>query len=476
MKKFGVLCPVFSLPSKYGIGDFGQAAYDFVDFLHDEGYNLWEVLPLGKVNGTSPYSCLLVHGFDEMFVDLDDLVGRGLLTMAECERAQSTLFGQVDYLNKSKKEELFALAYDRADDKLLAKLQAFARANTYFIDYGYMMVLEKVYNASTWQQTPKKLWKRTSKDGAAFYKSHRKDIYRYVFYQYILSEQWKKLKAYAKAKRVEIVGDLPIYCDKSSLDVFINPEYFKLDKSYMPYVTGGCPSTHGEMAQDWGLCIYNWPKIKQDNYEYMVKRLTTPLNKYDYLRLDHFAGLVEYWENSHTSQPSGIKKGGGEKLFEKVTNLVYAKRFLIEDLYMPGDCPRVKEKFGLRGMSMMQYGFDTDQNNPHLPANVRRDCIYYLGNHDNNTFMGFLKSRSQEQIEQIKQRLASNVTSLEELQKDALNALAKSPSQMVVVQIQDLMMLDEKYRTNIPGVGGLSWTFRLDPSYEDKIKWHLCHK
>ena len=141
MKKFGVLCPVFSLPSKYGIGDFGQAAYDFVDFLHDEGYNLWEVLPLGKVNGTSPYSCLLVHGFDEMFVDLDDLVGRGLLTMAECERAQSTLFGQVDYLNKSKKEELFALAYDRADDKLLAKLQAFARANTYFIDYGYMMVL-----------------------------------------------------------------------------------------------------------------------------------------------------------------------------------------------------------------------------------------------------------------------------------------------------------------------------------------------
>ena len=264
MKRVGVLCPIFSLPSQYGVGDFGKCSYDFANFLAKRGLNIWEILPLNRTNNNSPYSSIATFSFDEMFVDLDDLIERGLLTKKECKILKKySKNKKIDYKNVKKiKFQLFSLAFERADKNDISKAVTFAKLNGYLYRYAYFLALLEVFGTQNWREVDKKFWNIANDESQKFIKKYQKIIEKYAFFQYILSIQWEKLKKYANSKDIKIVGDLPIYCDKDSFEVFDKPEKFKLDKNFLPYVTGGSPpDDYFKFGQDWGLCIFNWTNL-----------------------------------------------------------------------------------------------------------------------------------------------------------------------------------------------------------------------
>ena len=302
MKGFGILCPVSALPAKHGVGDFGEEAYKFVDLLEKNKIDFWQILPLTKTNEFNcPYGCYSTHTIDEMYVDLNDLVKIGILQEKQIKNLEKYKKNKkIDYKNvKKEKLHLFEEAYKNADKTLINKSIKFLKQKPYIENYAYFETLLEVFNQHDWRNIDKKYWKSNSLVGKDFIKKNKKIYEKYIFFQYILFFQWKKLKNYANSKGIKILGDLPIYCEKESLEVFSNPKYFKLDENLMPLATGGCPpDCFTDKGQDWGTCIFNWKEIKKDNYKYFIERIKNQLDKFDYLRLDHFIGYVEHYENS----------------------------------------------------------------------------------------------------------------------------------------------------------------------------------
>lgn len=475
MKEFGVLCHITCLPAKTGLGDFGKVSFEFLDFLKSQKLSLWQILPLNNANEFNcPYGPLSIQAIDEMFVDLDDLKDRGLLEEKEYKHLYKFKgTKKVKYAKiRPEKERLFAVAYSRLDEKSKKKLLTVAKANKHFYEYAYYRTMLKKFNQKSWRFVEDKYWDIYGKVGQKFVKDNKDEFLKFVFFQQVLRQQWQKVKDYANGLGIKIMGDVPMYCDKDSVDVFAGKEWFKLDDNCMPTVTAGCPpDVFSSVGQDWQTCIYQWDKMKKDNFSYMVERLTSLLGKYDLLRLDHFPGYVRYYE--HAKAP-GTKTqyvdGGGVAFFKQLQKTVDFKRLFVEDLSDENSATgKVIKQFSLRRMNVLQYGFDTDNTNPHLPPNVIENTVYYTGTHDSATFLGCLKNQNKQQIEKIKKMIGSQANNLKDLQIDCINAMLSSKAELVVLQAQDFMMQDERWRMNYPGVAAGCWEYRLCKNYQKKM-------
>ncbi len=474
MKNLGVLCHISSLPSEYGIGDFGASSFKFVDYLKTTPVKLWQILPLNPTNQCNcPYGTMCSFTFDEMFCDPMDLVKtyginkNELITLKSLENTTLVNYKVV----KAEKIRLLTLAYELNYDNLENKLLEFSKARPDMLLYCYYRVLLNFYSVFDWRKVPKEYWDITGKSAVSFKKQHSYDINKFLFFQYVLTTQWQKVKTYANKNGIKILGDMPIYFEPNAVDVFAHTEYLQLDKNYNPKVNGGVPpDDFNANGQNWGTCVYDWDKLKKDNYSWILNRIKLLLTYYDMLRLDHFAGLVDHYE-INPANPSLNKwvKGGGMDLFNVINKECGLNNIVVEDLgETREECVKVKNAYNLKGMKILQFGFN--ENGEHnLPENVLQNTIYYLGTHDNNTFMGFLNQADKTKLEKVKQYLGVKKLNKKKALVSFINKMLECKCDTVVLQIQDYLMQNEKHRINYPGQAENCWEYRVPKKYEKQF-------
>ena len=481
MQQLGVLCHITSLPNKYGVGDFGKSAKDFVDYIHSKRLKIWQILPLQNTNECNcPYGSMSSFTIDEMFVDLDSLLEEQLITEQDVFSLKQ--YGDNEKINyafiKKEKLRLFELAYKNLPASQMLIVQDFAKSNPKYFEYGYYKVLLEHFGAKSWKETPKEFWKTTSKSAIDFKTKKHQEILKYVYFQYTLLSQWLKIKNYANELGIQIYGDMPIYLDHSSLDVFLNPEIFKLERDLSLRITGGVPPDefckHG---QNWNTCIYNWKTIKAQNYRWMILKIKHLLNHYNKVRIDHFPGLVEHYEidNKNPKNNAWVKAGGME-LFKEIEKSIDTKNLIIEYFSnTPNECTKVKNAYNLTQMNILQFAFDTDEHNPHLPENVDQNTIYYLGTHDNNTFLGYLNNLDTKTKQRIKKYLKTPTNNNKEIMELCIKKMLSSKADTIILQIQDFLMQGEEHRINTPGQAFGCWEYRVPRNYKTLFSKNL-HK
>lgn len=473
-KEIGILCHVSSLPSEYGVGDFGKEAYKFIDFLAKNNVDIWQILPLNQTGETNcPYFSNCCFSYEEMFFDVDDLVKMKLITKADTLSLLALPKAEkVDYKNvKREKSLIFEKAYSNISKEMLAKLNNFLSQNEDVCSYAtYRALLEK-HNLSDWRMLDKNFLNPKSQQYIEFAKNNEQSILKYAFYQYVLDEQWKKLKAYANAKGVKILGDLPIYPNVLSFDVYANRDMYQLDKNYNMLCTGGVPKNGpDDIEQNWGSCVYDWKMLEKTDYAYIIKKINTLLDKFDILRLDHFYGYVEHYEYStKNSKENKWVRAGGMDFFSKLSKRADINRIVVENLgFYKEICDKVMQKFKLTGMCLL---LDMLKNEKSLPDSVEPNNIYYIGTHDNNTLIGYFNDLNNAQKMQFCKLLKLDSSKFDakaiiSIMQQMLNCKAR----MVVFQIQDLLMQDGFYRMNAPGTAFDQWKYKMPKSYRTKAE------
>lgn len=476
-KKIGVLCHITSLPSKYGIGDLGEECFKFVDFLKSNNFNVWEILPLNKINECNcPYGTTSAFAFEELLLDLQPFVDNGVLSKSEVLSLTKLNKDDVDYASvRAIKTKLLDEIYDRYGKKYKAKIDKFFEENKEIYDYCVFVSLKNFFHVKDWHDFPDKIraCDRTAID--LVFPQIKDDVYKYGYFQMVFCEQFSKVKTYANKNGVEILGDVAIYCEPTSCDVWAYSKFFKLDKNLTPKCYGGVPSFMANGAQNWGTCIYNWKELKKCGYSWWVNRICHLLKYYDILRLDHFVGIVKHYEiPANAKKIDGHKwvSGGGDDFLNVLFKKVPRGCLVAEDFGDgPKECQKVIEKYGIRNMRVALYAFDGDDTNTHLPHNINQNSIYYIGTHDSGTLESFVQnldlSHRQRVIEYFGlNNKSSNETIVNAIVKSVLN----SKSDFVIFRTQDLLKEDDSRRMNFPGVAKGQWEYRIGKNYAKLYK------
>ena len=478
MRNFGVLIPVASLPSKYGIGSFGCESFDFIKFLHKNHLNVWQILPLNNTNETNcPYSSISSFTFDEMYVDIEALLKNRLISKKDLSILKSLRHSKKINYKKVKKEKLrlFEKAYSNLSLKRKTFIENLKNSRKDLFLYAYFRAILKHFKTDDWRKISSEYRDPLSSFGKEFAIKYADEINKHIFYQYTLESQWKKVLAFAERKNVQIWGDLPIYTPATSFEVFCAPQYFKLDKNYNPLVYGGVPGDEFcKKGQNWGTCIYNWNLLEKEKFSYLINRIEKALSFYHTLRLDHFIGLVEHYEiDAKDEKKNKWVKAGGEKLFNTLQKKISSSKLIVEDLGpVSKECIGVKRRFNLKGMAILQFAFDGNKKNIYLPANVEENTVYYLGNHDNNTFIGFLSSKNHKLAVAKAFGLLDDLPG-EQLLSYCVKRMLESKSNTIILQMQDFLMQDASQRTNIPGVARGCWEYRCPENYKKDFQKNL---
>ncbi len=460
----GILMPVFSLPSEYGIGTFGKESYEFIDFLAASGQSVWQVLPLGQTTfGDSPYQTTADVSLNPYFCDLEDLFGLNLLTKSELDSAK-TKAKKIDYGKLySTRYALLRKAFSRFDfsDEFLTVLNS-----KKFDNYALFMSIKSIYGDLN--HFPSELKHRNRSALAAFKDEHIEEYLFNVFVQFILDRQFNKLKDYAKEKNVKIMGDMPLYFAYDSADVWANPNEFLLDENLNPKAVAGVPPDYFSAdGQLWGNPLYDYEKMKENDFRFWRKRIRSACRRYDYVRIDHFRGLDRFW----AVYGDTAKEGKWVKAYGKEILKPFKNRLIAEDLGVIDD--GVKELLaatGYPGMKVLLFAFDGNPSNPYLPKNIEKNSVCYVGTHDNDTAYGFAKSLSAASFKEFKSRIneclpkkIERIENRKEVAKTLVELACFSPSNLVIYNFADLLCLDNRYRINTPSTVG-NWTTRYEKS------------
>ncbi len=471
VQEIGVLCHISSLPSEYGVGDFGKEAYKFVDFLAENNVRIWQILPLNQTSETNcPYFSTCSFSYDEMFFDVDDLIEKGLICKSDVKTLEKlSKSTKVQYLLvKQEKNHIFEKAFSNASAEMLAELNTYLDANKDVFGYAVYRALLAKYNTKDWRLFDTKLFDSGSNEYAQFVHENKSLILKYGFYQYILDKQWKALKKYANDRDVKILGDLPIYPNVMSYDVYMCKSAYQLDKNYNMLCTGGVPKSSPKgLDQNWGSCVYDWSELKKTHYEYLINRIKILLDKFDILCLDHFYGYVEHYEfSTKNSADNKWVRAGGMDFFSQLSKCIDINKVVVENLgFEKEECYKVMKKFGLMGMCLLQYALSTKR---YLPQNVPSNNIYYLGTHDNNTFVGYFDSLSPEDQKRFCDLLNIKTSNTKSVLISALKQVCNSQAQYAVFQIQDLLLQGAYARMNIPGKALGQWEYKMPKNYSRK--------
>ena len=471
----GVLMPMSSLPSPYGIGTMGKSAYQFVDFLKAAGQKYWQLLPLVPTSaGDSPYSSFSTFAGNPYFIDLDMLVRDKLLKEKELTGfAWGRDPEQVDYsCLYEQRPKLLRLAFERGKEKLSAEVEAFRRENAWVENYALYMALKAHFDMLPWTEWPEEEIRLRRGDAVRRWTERlRGEIDYYIFVQFLFFRQWNRLREYAHKKGVKFIGDIPIYVALDSADVWSEPQFFQLDRDNVPKAVAGVPpDAFTADGQLWGNPLYDWDAMARDGFGWWIRRIEGAQKLYDVIRIDHFRGFESYWAVPYgeTTARNGVwRKGPGMKLVGVLTQWFCDLDFIAEDLgYITPEVRKLVEDSGLPGMKIMEFSFDAHGDSDYLPHNCQANSVCYLGTHDNNTVMGWLKS-----IRKVDRDFAArymHITEDEGWCWGMIRAGMASGSKLFVVQMQDLLELGAKARMNTPGVATGNWRWRMLPGAADK--------
>lgn len=471
----GILMPVFSLPSAYGIGGFGKESYEFIDFLAEAGQKVWQMLPLVQTGyGNSPYSSVSLFSFNPFFIDPEELVLSGLLKKSEIKL--SVRGGRhVDYgFLYDVRYGLLRKAFSRFD-KGDAKFKSFIRSGE-FSDYAIFMAAKTVFASRPFYEWEEGVKYRRAEDLKKFKKDNKDEITFWHFVQYTAKSQWSKLKKYAGDKGVKIVGDMPLYAAPDSADVWANPGIFKLNDDLTVSKEAGVPPDYfSQTGQLWGNPVYDYDR-QPEIFDWWFKRIRNALDIFDYVRIDHFRGLDRYYE-----VPSGAENAvhgewvqvPSEELFAHIGRKDFDHRIIAEDLGIIDDGVRqLLKKTGYPGMKILSFAFNGDPGNLYLPERIDEHCVCYTGTHDNDTLAGLIANMSEWDYNNLVKGVANSLEVMN-VRKTLKNNLSlakaitelgmKSRADLFVMPYQDVLLKDSEYRINIPGtVSGRNFSVRFD--------------
>lgn len=467
-RRNGVIMPIFSIPSPYGIGTFGKEAYEVVDFISDASIKYWQILPLGQTSyGDSPYQSFSSFAGNPYFVDLDMLIEDGLLAKDDLD---SLNFGDndryVDYaIQYNLRYRILEKAYENSKGKLDKNIKEFRKEESFWIeDYALFMAIKHDSLDVSWVEWDPSLRDRNKKALEEFKKNHEDEINFYIFIQYEFFKQWNELKKYANRKNIEIIGDLPIYVAYDSCDAWVNYEILKIDpESKKPITVGGAPpDTYSEDGQLWGNPVYDWEKMKKDSYKFWTKRIEMAFRTYDLLRLDHFRGFEKYYAIPATDENAKFgtwEETGSYDFFDHIKNKFPDKQFIAEDLgYITKEVDDLKDAYGFPGMNVIQFAFGENFDSNYLPHNYIKNSTVYSSTHDSSTLKGWIENMDEEELS-----LVERYFGLEEgdnYQWKIIRYLMGSVSDLAVFEIQDFFELDNKAQINRPGSIGDNWKWR----------------
>jgi len=466
----GVILHPTSLPSPDGIGDLGPEAYRWVNFLHDSGCGLWQILPLGPTGyGDSPYQCFSAFAGNPYLVSAALLLEDGLITRRDLRDRPSFPAHRVDYGEVIPwKLAILDRAYrhfkEQPESELAAEYQAFVEAESSWLeDFALFMAIKESHGGIPWDQWPEPLRLRQPDALQGFTRAHEDDLARHRFRQFLFFRQWRALKQYAAQKKVRIIGDIPIFVAYDSADVWSNPELFYLDQAGKPTVVAGVPPDYfSATGQLWGNPIYRWPYHKETGYEWWLRRIRATLDMVDFIRLDHFRGFSGYWEvpyGNETAEEGRWVQGPGADFFDAVCSALDQLPIIAEDLgEITQDVIDLREQFDLPGMKILQFAFAGDNTDPFLPHNYPHNCVAYTGTHDNDTALGWYRSASEKERDHIRRYLAR---SGEDIAWDMIRAVWSSVAVMALAPMQDLLSLGTEARMNFPGQAGGNWAWRM---------------
>ena len=471
MRKQGILLPISSIPSDYGIGTFGKESFRFVDFLKKAGQSYWQILPLGPVGfGASPYQSFSTFAGNPYYIDPEKLCEEGLLTREECEQFD---FGKtpekIDYRKMDKnREKLLEIAWERANSMQYDQkdeYKQFVEENADWLeDYALYMSLKKVFQGQCFLEWEDSIRLRKPKALEKYKEICGKNMAYFRFVQFLFDKQWRELKAYANQAGIEIIGDIPIYVAFDSADTWANPKLFCLDQDGQPTGVAGCPpDAYAATGQLWGNPLYNWSYHKKTGFAWWISRLQHCYKWYDVVRIDHFRGFDEYWYvpyGDETAANGHWEKGPGYDFFATVKKKLGDKQMIAEDLgFLTDDVKELLKKTGYPGMKVLQFAFDSGEQNIYLPHNYSENCTVYTGTHDNDTTMGWLKTRPAYEKEYIRKYL--NAKTDKDLLWGMIRLALSSVAKVAVIPMQDYLCLDGKARINTPSTVGINWKWRM---------------
>ncbi len=466
----GILLHITSLPGKYGIGTMGSEARRFVDFLVASGQKLWQILPLGHTGyGDSPYQCFSAFAGNPLIIDLEKLMEQELLTPGELPENESFPEDAVDYGKVFHyKYKLLEIAHGRftvsGDDDLKKQYNTFCTSNKWWLDdYAFFMALKIHHGGKAWMEWDKQI-KLREPDAVGRYQEHlAQSIDFYRFLQFVFYHQWLELKSYANSNNIEIIGDLPLYVALDSTEAWANPAIFDFDDTLTPRTVAGVPPDYfSETGQLWGNPIYNWEYLEEQGFQWWIDRIKANFLLYDILRIDHFRGLAAYW-----SIPYGEKtavKGQwievpGEAMLKAVYHKLGEKSIIAENLgVITPDVEELRETFNMPGMKILQFAFDSAEDNEFIPHTYDKNSVVYTGTHDNNTTVGWFKHSPP----QDKQNMHDYFCLDEKDPAWSFIRLAWSTvSNLAIAPMQDVLRLGEEARMNFPGKAPGYWKWRF---------------
>ncbi len=470
----GVLLHPTCVPSRYGIGDLGNDAYQFVDFLVQAQQTLWQILPLGPTGyGDSPYQSFSAFAGNPLLISPERMVADGLMPASYLDHVPDFPSHKVDFGPViGYKQDLFRQTYDsfvegrpatRKEFELFCDQQA-----DWMDDFAMFMALKEHHQdvyGGVWGTWPAPLAKRQQAAMKSWAKRLEKEVGFHKFLQFVFYRQWLALRSYANERNIRIVGDVPIFVAYDSADVWANPELFFLDEEGAPTVIAGVPPDYfSETGQRWGNPLYRWDVLARDKYDWWAERLRKVFEQVDIVRVDHFRGFDAYWEIP-AEEPTAIVgrwvKGPGEHFFEVIQDTMGELPIIAEDLgVITPQVERLRDRFAFPGMKILQFAFGGERNSNFLPHNYGRNCFVYTGTHDNETTLGWYRNANNDEQDHVRRYVARDGS---EIAWDMIRLAYASVADSAVVPLQDLMNLGNEARMNFPGKTGGWWTWRYTP-------------
>ncbi|MCK5514872.1 MAG: 4-alpha-glucanotransferase [Deltaproteobacteria bacterium] len=470
----GILLHITSLPSPYGIGDMGPWAYKFADFLSQAKQHYWQILPLNPADpiyGNSPYHSISAFANNLLLISPELMVQDGFLSRKDLEPLPNFPQRKVDYHKViAYKENLFHIAYERSKNSKKKECLKFDKENAHWLeDFILFVACREHFQRRVWSDWPQEIRDRQPKALQTLSKKLHERIEMEKFLQYVFLKQWFSLKEYCNKKDIQIFGDIPIYVDHDSVDVWTDPGMFKLDDAKRPsFVAGVPPDYFSETGQLWGNPVYKWDALKKRKYEWWIKRIKHNLNLFDMIRIDHFRGLIACWEIA-ASEKNAIKGKWVDVPAEDFFN-VLIKQFpdspiIAEDLgIITPDVRAIMDRYGFPGMKVLLSAFGDDlATNPYVPHNHVKNCVLYTGTHDNNTIRGWFENEITQEVKNKFFQYLGRKVSAHDVHWELIRLAMMSVANMVIFPMQDVLGLGEEDRMNLPSTAKGNWEWKLLP-------------